>query len=106
MVLLSEFENIIVKTDTGGRITRLKDVARIELGAQTYGARSARLNGAPSSGVGVQLSPTANALATANEAVDCGAALAVLRALQALCDERRVERLGFARATRYRLQRP
>jgi multidrug efflux pump len=40
------------------------DVARIELGAQNY-ATSARLNGKPSTGIGVQLSPTGNALATA-----------------------------------------
>jgi multidrug efflux pump len=40
------------------------DVARIELGAQTY-ATSARLNGKPSTGIGVQLAPTGNALATA-----------------------------------------
>jgi multidrug efflux pump len=43
---------------------RLRDVARIELGAQTY-ATSARLNGKPSTGIGVQLSPTGNALETA-----------------------------------------
>ena len=44
---------------------RLRDVARIELGAQSY-ATSARLNGKPSTGIGVQLSPTGNALATAD----------------------------------------
>jgi hypothetical protein len=44
---------------------RLKDVARIELGAQAY-ATSARLNGKPSTGIGVQLSPSGNALATAD----------------------------------------
>jgi multidrug efflux pump len=43
---------------------RLKDVARIELGAQAY-ATSARLNGKPATGIGVQLSPSGNALATA-----------------------------------------
>ena len=43
---------------------RLKDVARIELGAQSYGT-SARLNGKPSTGIGVQLAPSGNALATA-----------------------------------------
>jgi multidrug efflux pump len=43
---------------------RLRDVARIELGAQSY-STSARLNGAPAVGMGVQLTPTANALATA-----------------------------------------
>ena len=39
-------------------------VERIELGGQSYGT-SARLNGKPSTGIGVQLSPTGNALATA-----------------------------------------
>jgi hypothetical protein len=42
----------------------LRDVARIELGAQTY-ATAARLNGKPSTGIGVQLSPSGNALDTA-----------------------------------------
>jgi multidrug efflux pump len=45
---------------------RLKDVARVELGAQTYGGRSTRLNGQPSVGIGVQLAPSANALQTAD----------------------------------------
>ena len=40
------------------------DIGRIELGAQAY-ATSARLNGKPSTGIGVQLSPNGNALATA-----------------------------------------
>ena len=33
-----EFENIVVKTDAGGRVTHLRDIARIELGAQDYTA--------------------------------------------------------------------
>jgi multidrug efflux pump subunit AcrB len=44
---------------------KLSDVARVELGGQSYGT-SARLNGHPSTGIGVQLSPTGNALATAD----------------------------------------
>jgi len=48
---------------------RLKDVARIELGGQLY-ATSARLNGQPSVGMGVQLSPSGNALATAQAVRD------------------------------------
>ncbi|WP_442975474.1 efflux RND transporter permease subunit, partial [Salmonella enterica] len=47
-----------------GSTVRLKDVARIELGGQNY-STSARLNGKPSTGIGVQLSPSGNALATA-----------------------------------------
>ena len=59
-----EFGNIVLRANPDGSTVRLRDVARIELGAQTY-ATSARLNGKPSTGIGVQLSPTGNALATA-----------------------------------------
>ncbi|MDH4982653.1 efflux RND transporter permease subunit [Hyphomicrobium sp. D-2] len=58
---VSEFENIIVKTDKGGRITRLKDVATVELGAQLY-SQSFKLDGKPSAGVAIYLLPEANAL--------------------------------------------
>lgn len=37
---VEEFEQVIIKRDTSGAITRLKDVARIELAAQQYGLRS------------------------------------------------------------------
>ena len=59
-----EFGNIVLRANADGSTVRLQDVARIELGAQNY-ATSARLNGKPSTGIGVQLSPTGNALATA-----------------------------------------
>ncbi|MEO6270087.1 MAG: efflux RND transporter permease subunit [Lautropia sp.] len=59
-----QFGNIVLRANTDGSTVRLKDVARIELGAQTY-ATSARLNGNPSAGIGVQLSPSGNALAAA-----------------------------------------
>ena len=58
------FGDIVLRANTDGSVVRLRDVARIELGAQSY-ATSARLNGRPSTGIGVQLSPTGNALATA-----------------------------------------
>ncbi len=61
---IEQFGNIQLRANTDGSGVRLKDVARIELGAQSY-ATSARLNGKPSTGIGVQLSPTGNALATA-----------------------------------------
>src|SRR5262245_44135949 len=61
---VSEFENIIVKTDSGGRITRLKDVAKVELGAQQYG-QTFKLDGKPSAGVAVYQLPDANALEVA-----------------------------------------
>jgi multidrug efflux pump len=60
----TQFGNIVLRANTDGSTVRLKDVARIELGAQTY-ATSARLNGKPAAGIGVQLSPTGNALAAA-----------------------------------------
>lgn len=58
------FGNVLLRANTDGSAVRLKDVARIELAAQTY-ATQARLNGKPSTGIGVQLSPSGNALATA-----------------------------------------
>ena len=59
-----QFANIVLRANADGSTVRLKDVARVELGAQSYGTR-ARLNGEPSTGIAVQLSPTGNALATA-----------------------------------------
>ncbi|HQQ69161.1 MAG TPA: efflux RND transporter permease subunit [Alicycliphilus sp.] len=59
-----EFGNIVLRANTDGSTVRLRDVARIELGSQSYNT-SARLNGTPAVGMGVQLTPTANALATA-----------------------------------------
>ena len=62
---VEQFGNVILRANPDGSTVRLKDVARIELNAQTF-ATSARLNGKPSTGIGVQLSPTGNALATAD----------------------------------------
>ena len=61
---IEQFGAIVLRANPDGSSVRLRDVARLELGAQTY-ATSARLNGHPSTGIGVQLSPTGNALATA-----------------------------------------
>ena len=61
---VEQFGNIVLRANTDGSTVRLKDVARIELGAQTY-ATSARLNGKPSTGIGIQLSPSGNALEAA-----------------------------------------
>ena len=61
-----EFANIIIKADTatGGRITRVRDVARVELGARTY-SQTFNLNGSPAGGLAIFLLPDANALDTA-----------------------------------------
>ena len=61
---VEQFGRIALRANSDGSTVRLADVARIELGAQGY-ATSARLNGNPSTGIGVQLAPTGNALATA-----------------------------------------
>ncbi|MET0679304.1 MAG: efflux RND transporter permease subunit [Bradyrhizobium sp.] len=58
---VSEFENVIVKTGNSGDITRVRDVGRVELGAQTY-SQQFRLNNKPATGIGVFQSPGANAL--------------------------------------------
>ena len=60
------FGDIVVKAanGSGGQLTRVKDVARVELGAQTY-SQSFRLNGEPAAGIAVFQSPNANALAVA-----------------------------------------
>ena len=58
---IEQFEEIIIKTGEGGRITRLKDVARIELGGKTYDVTS-RLSGVPSAAVAVYQLPGSNAL--------------------------------------------
>ena len=61
---VEEFGNIVLRANTNGSTVRLKDVARIELGGQAY-ATAARLNGKDAVGVGVQLTPSGNALAAA-----------------------------------------
>ncbi len=65
---IEQFENIIVKVDPGlgGRIIRVRDVARVELGAQTYG-QFCEKNGHPSAGIGIYQLPGANALDGAKE---------------------------------------
>ncbi len=58
-----EFENIILRANEDGSTVLLKDVARIEVGSESYNFAS-RLNGQPAAAIGVQLSSTGNALAT------------------------------------------
>ncbi len=59
-----QFGNIILRADGPGGVLHLKDVARIELGAQDYNIRTV-LNGEPGVGIGVFLRTGANALDTA-----------------------------------------
>src|SRR5205814_5796938 len=59
-----EFENVLLRTNPDGSRVLLKDVARVALGAENYGTQ-ARVNGHLSAAVAIKLSPTANALNTA-----------------------------------------
>ncbi|MBF0427674.1 MAG: multidrug efflux RND transporter permease subunit [Magnetococcales bacterium] len=61
---VEEFGNIILRADPNGTTVRLKDVGRVEWGAQEYTIR-ARLNGQPTAAVGIKVAPGANALETA-----------------------------------------
>ena len=61
-----EFEEIIVRSNSDGSQVKVKDVARIEMGAQVYKS-SASVMGAPAAALGIYLAPGANALATAKE---------------------------------------
>ena len=63
----SQFEDIIVRTRPDGSVVRLKDVARIELGAENYNTY-AKLNKIPSTTIAFFLLPGANALDTAKQA--------------------------------------
>ena len=59
-----EFGAIILRANADGSTVRLRDVARIEVGGMGY-QFTTRLNGRPTAGLSVLLSPTGNALATA-----------------------------------------
>ncbi|MFH0134630.1 efflux RND transporter permease subunit [Variovorax sp. VaC1] len=61
---VDQFKDIVLRANTDGSTVRLKDVARVELGGQSY-ATSARLNGVPAVGVGIQPTPNGNALQSA-----------------------------------------
>ncbi|MEI6676122.1 MAG: multidrug efflux RND transporter permease subunit [Verrucomicrobiota bacterium] len=60
-----EFAEIIVRSNTDGSQVKIKDVGRVELGAQTYALR-ARMDKAPAGALGVYLAPGANAIQTAD----------------------------------------
>ncbi|MGY3693743.1 HAE1 family hydrophobic/amphiphilic exporter-1 [Bradyrhizobium sp. USDA 3240] len=62
----SQFEDIIVKTGNVGDVTRVRDLGSVELGAQTY-SQVFSLNQKPATGIGVFLSPGANALQVEKE---------------------------------------
>ena len=59
-----DFRNIVLRSQTDGGLVLLKDVARVEIGAENY-ATIARFNGQPASGMALNLASGANALDTA-----------------------------------------
>src|ERR687891_1914899 len=62
-----EFGNIVVRANPDGSIVRMKDVARVELGAQSYN-QIGRLNGNPSAIIAIYQLPGSNAIDTMNRA--------------------------------------
>ena len=62
-----QFENIVLRGSPGGAILRVKDVARVELGAQNYNMM-ARLNGKPAALIALYQLPDSNAVDAANGA--------------------------------------
>jgi len=65
LVTEEEFGNIILRTGADGRLTRLRDVARIELGARDYNI-SAWLDGKPAVAIGIFQQPGSNTIETAD----------------------------------------
>jgi multidrug efflux pump len=61
---VEEFEQILLRSSAQGGEVRLKDVSRIEIGAENYGIVG-RFNGQPAAGIGIKLAAGANALETA-----------------------------------------
>ena len=61
-----EFENIIIRANPDGSLVRVKDIARVELGAKTQ-ERYSRFNGAPAAAIGIYQSPGANAVEVARQ---------------------------------------
>src|SRR5438552_11426140 len=62
----SEFGDIVIRAQPDASLLRVRDIARIELGSQSYGGFS-RLNGRPSANVIIYLAPGANAVETADQ---------------------------------------
>jgi len=69
LATVEEFGNVIVRANPDGSTVRVKDVARVELGAQDYSI-AARIDGQPAAAIAIRLSPSANALDTAKAVKD------------------------------------
>ena len=64
-----QFADVVLKTGNAGEIARLRDVGRVELGAQTY-AQSFALDGKAAAGMAIFQAPGANALDVAERSPD------------------------------------
>ena len=64
LVMPEEFDEIVVRSNPDGSTLRLKDVARIELGAQSY-SFDVRSNGVPAAAIGIYQLPGSNAISAA-----------------------------------------
>jgi len=62
----AEFGEVVIRANPDGSLLRLRDVARIELGAQTY-AQIGRVNGKPTAAIAIYQTPGSNALQVADE---------------------------------------
>jgi HAE1 family hydrophobic/amphiphilic exporter-1 len=58
---VTQFEDVVVKAGKDGALIRVKDLGRVELGAETYSA-NLRFAGLNTAGIGIQLLPSANAI--------------------------------------------
>ncbi|WP_163017613.1 efflux RND transporter permease subunit, partial [Pseudomonas viridiflava] len=56
-----QFEDILLRTETDGSQVRLRDVAKVELGSESY-SNTSRFNGKPAAGLAIKLATGANAL--------------------------------------------
>ena len=65
LVTPDQFGNIVLRANPDGSLLRIKDVARVELGAENQDIE-ARFNGKPAVAIGIYLTPGANAVTTAN----------------------------------------
>ncbi len=63
---VKEFENVIVRATEDGRIVRVRNIARVEIGAREY-ATNSYLDGSPAVALGIFQRPGSNALASAAE---------------------------------------
>jgi len=61
---IPEFEKIVVKTSSEGRVIRVRDIARVELGSDSY-SLSSQLNGEPSATIAIYQIPGSNIIAVA-----------------------------------------